>query len=226
MESPQPPQPAQATLAASAPPASRSAPAPLVRWAPWLLGVGGVLFGALEIGKVLATDAQAPLSAQFSSGFHQVDEVVQMGALLLLSLGLVGFYQRRARSSGFHTAGFILALVGTELALALLWGGTVLLVDLAGTSPRVVDAFLIHPSIRIQIGLLGSNLVFGLGWVVFALAHLRGGQGWRVAWGVLIAGFLAFALLPLLGGVLVTLGFAGVAWSSQWQAWQAEHTQT
>jgi hypothetical protein len=145
------------------------------------MGVGGVLFGALEIGKVLATDAHAPLSAQFSSSFHQVDEIVQMGALLLLSIGLVGFYQRRARSSGFHTAGFILALVGTELALALLWVGTVLLVDLAGTSPRVVDAFLLHPSTRIQIGLLGSNLVFGLGWVVFALAHLRSGEGWRVA---------------------------------------------
>src|SRR5262249_10614991 len=150
---------------------------------------------------------QAPLSAQFSSVFHQADEAVQMGALLLLSIGLVGFYQRRARSSGFHTAAFILALVGTELAIALLWAGTVLLGDLAGTSPRVVDAFLIHPSTRIQIGLLGSNLVFGLGWVVFALAHLQSGEGWRVAWGVLIVGFLAFALLPLLGGVLVTLGF-------------------
>lgn len=218
MQTPQrPPTPplSPTPLATPSSPARRPPVAPLVRWAGWLIGVGGVLFGGLKVGVNLATDAQSPLSAQFSPVFHQVGEGVQMVALMLLSIGLIGLYLRPGRSSRVRTAAFVLALVGTELAIALLWSDTVLLAELATTTPRTVDAFMTAPSARVLIGLLGSNVVFALGWVVFALSQLRVSEGWRVAWVVLIAGLLAFPLLPPLGGGLVAMAFAGVAWSSR-----------
>jgi hypothetical protein len=186
----------------------------LNRWGSWLVGVGGILFGGIEVVIDLAADRSAPFSTQVSSPLQQI-EGFQIVALMILTLGLVGLYLRPAKARMLRTVGFLLAFVGTQAAIGLLWSGTFLLPYLAQVVPDVVNGFVTHPAARVQVGLLGGNLLFGIGWIVFAAGQLWVGDGSRLAWAMVIVAMLTFLLLPPLGGALLAIGLAWVAWSSR-----------
>ena len=149
-----------------------------------LLGIGGVLFGMLEVLVDLFTNQKASLSQQVSAPIH-TGEGLQMIALFVLALGLIGVYVRRPAGGALRAVGFVLALAGTILAFALDWSGTVLLPYLAETAPKVVDGLITTSSVQIQVGIFGSNTVFGLGWILFAVAQVVTADGARLAWVIL-----------------------------------------
>src|SRR5713226_4019003 len=103
----------------------------LTRWGSWLVGLGGVLFGGMKVVIELTVNGSAPFSTQVASPSHQVGEGLQMIALLLLALGLVGIYLRQPKTRVLRTVGFLLAFVGTLVDIGLLWSSTFLLAPLA-----------------------------------------------------------------------------------------------
>ena len=179
----------------------------------WLAGVGGIIYGLLEIVNGVAVDTSAPLSQQVTSPVLQRNESIQMIALILLALGLVSIYFRLPKSSTLRTIGFLLAFAGTQLAVGLLWSGAFLLPYLGNVVPNVVDGFITAPPAQVQFGLLLGNFLFGIGWIVFAIAQIGVGDGSRLAWGILSIAMLLFLPLPWLGGLLFALAFAWIAWS-------------
>src|SRR5215469_14370005 len=187
----------------------------LTRWGYWFIGLGGVLFGGIKVVIELTVNGSAPLSTQVSSPFHQIGEGLQMIALVLLILGVVGIYLRQPQTSVLRTVGFLLAFVGTLCATGLLWSSTFLLAPLARIVPTVVDGLITHAPLLVSVGVLGTNVLFGIGWIVFAGVQLWMGDGPRVAWAAVMVAMLVYLPFPLVGGALLAIGLAWVAWSSR-----------
>jgi hypothetical protein len=187
----------------------------LTRSGYWLVGLGGVLFGGIKVLIELTVNGRAPFSTQFSSPIHWVGEGLQMIALLLLALGVLGISLRQPKASVLRTVGLLLAFVGTQVDIGLLWSNTFLLSPLAQIVPTTVDGLLTHPSVLVSVGVLGTNALFGIGWMVFAGVQLWVGDGPRVAWALVIVAMLAFLPLPLFGGALFAVALAWVGWSAR-----------
>jgi len=187
----------------------------LTRWGYWFIGLGGVLFGGIKVVIELTVNGNAPLSTQVTSPVHQVGEGLQMIALVLFVLGAVGIYLRQPQTSVLRTVGFLFAFVGTLLDIGLLWSSTFLLAPLAHIVPTVVDGLITHAPLIVSVGVLGTNVLFGIGWVVFAGVQLWVGDGPRVAWAAVILAMLVYLPFPLVGGALLAIGLAWVAWSSR-----------
>src|SRR5215472_427959 len=172
----------------------------LIRWGSWFIGLGGVLFGGIKVVISLLVNASAPLSTQVTSPAHHVGEGLQMIALVLLVLGTVGISLRQPQTSAPRTVGFLFAFVGTLCAIGLLWSSTFLLAPLARIVPTVVDGLLTHAPLLVSVGVLGTNVLFGIGWIVFAGVQLWVGDGPRLAWAAVMVAMLDYLPFPLFGG--------------------------
>jgi len=180
----------------------------LSRSAGILLGVGGAVYGLLELAIALKVPSHEPLSAQVRSAVQAVGEPVQLVALLLVLVGVAGLMLRRSPQPWWEAAAYALALVGVALAVALLWSGSFLLPPLATSAPAVVDGLTQDPSTRVLVGLLASNLLFGIGLIALAAAQLaRRSRPWP-AWVLLILAMLLLIPIPAVGGALFAAAFA------------------
>jgi hypothetical protein len=181
----------------------------LARSAGVLLGVGGVVYGLVELAIALTVPAHEPFSTQVRSTVQAVGEPVQLAALLLVLVGVAGLMLGRSPQPWWEGAGYALALVGVALAVALLWSGSFLLPPLATSAPAVVDGLTQDPSTRVLVGLAASNLLFGIGLIALAAAQLARRATPRPAWALLILAVLLLIPIPAVGGAL----FAGAcAW--------------
>jgi len=86
-----------------------------------------MVYGLLEFAIALAVPAGEPLSAQVRSTVQAAAEPVQLVALLMVLVGVVGLMLRRPPQPWWEAAAYALALVGVALAVALLWSGSFLL---------------------------------------------------------------------------------------------------
>ena len=182
----------------------------LIRQAHWAVGIGGILYGAIEVMIALAVNTSAPLSQQVSSPVQQGGESLQIFALILLTLGLVGLYLRGRYDHPLRTLGFLMAFAGTQLAVGLLWSGAFLLPYLSQTVPDIVDSFITSATPQLQFGLMLGNFMFGIGWMVFAIAQIVVDERPRIAWLLIAIAMPMFMFSPILGGLLFVLGLGWI----------------
>ena len=176
---------------------------PTVVLAGLLLLVGTVL-NSFGMPSKFSEAARTPLF-EFSAALVLVSS-------MLLVLALVALHARQADESGrFGLAAGLVALVGTMLFSGVSWSQTFL--DPAAA--KVVPAFLddVPPTVLV-VGFFGTLVLFGLGWMGYAIATLRAGVYPRLPVVVLLIGsFLAsFPFLPIGGTVIgIALIWLGLA---------------
>lgn len=143
-----------------------------------------------------------PLSTVYAS--------LQVVGFLLLLLALVGLYERQRDASGqLGMIGFLVAFVGTALAMGDWWFELFAAPYFADLAPRAVEK---SASGQLATGGMITFVLFALGWVLFGLASLRAGVFPRLAAGLMIVGgvlgFLA-GLAPLQIPLALAVGWFG-----------------
>lgn len=176
----------------------------LIRWF-GLAAMGGavslVIASLSEVGIFAAGGfSEAITTGAYAYTFYSVLLLV---AGVLLPLGLVGLYFRQADVAGpLGLVGFLIAFVGTVLVAGYAWASTFIAPALVTEAPEFLDA---GP----PPGLIPSFVIFGVGWLLFGIAMLRGRIYPRWAAILLIVGAVIFIFpLPLADIVLAV----GVAW--------------
>ncbi len=173
----------------------------LIRWSGLAAIAGGVSLVIAEF--VTLTFFGYDFSRTATTSAYALYSVLIMIAGLLLPLGLVGLYAKQSEASGpLGLVGFVVAFVGTVLVAGFFWTSAFIVPVLAVEAPELL-------AVRSLPGFFRSFVVFGLGWLLFGVATLRGGVYPRAAGILLILGaVLSVVRLPLTS---VVLGVA-VAW--------------
>jgi hypothetical protein len=175
-----------------------------------LLRLGGlatILAGALQIivtipvlMGVIGSDL-TKFAEEASTGTYALLTRLGVLAIILLLVGLVAMYAYRSEAMGIlGLVGFVVAFLGTAMALGYAWA----------------DAFVVPAVAEIEPGQLGSiynigtwggarfltRVFFALGWFLFGLAayQARAYPSWAA--GVLMAGGL-ISVVPMPGTTLV-----------------------
>lgn len=176
----------------------------LIRWG----ALAAVLSGALWIvGELLylipsLRETNAPLAAPGAYFFQSL--LFLVGGVLLLG-GLLGLYAKHLGAWGtLGTAGFLVAFVGTALAVGSLWSNTIIIPAVVDLVPE--EALETLPPI-VLFGEITSWGLFTIGWLLLGVAILRAGLYPRLA-AILLAvgaviGFIPvpFALIPFAAAV-------------------------
>ncbi len=172
----------------------------LVRWGGLAATVAGVL---LVISAVIALDQSGEPSEIVTTGAYAFSSVLEIIAVVLLALGLVGLYARQSEVAGLlGLVGFLVAFAGTILLAGFFWSSAFIAPALANAAPTLLNA---GP----PPGLTPTFGIFAIGWILFGVASLRTRVYPRVALIVLIIGAaLTFLPIPLVGVVFDV----GVAW--------------
>jgi hypothetical protein len=132
---------------------------------------------------------------------------------VLLQIGLVGLYVRQAEAAGINgLVGFVVAFLGTALAVGAIWSQLFIVPDLGAEPPTASPAGV--PRVADQ--LVGAYwfttsfmALFPLGWYVFGVTAWRARVYSRAAAMVLMVGAL-LALIPVpLSGIVLDVA---VAW--------------
>jgi hypothetical protein len=122
--------------------------------------------------------------------------------MVLLAIRLVALFVRL----GFRgLPGFLLATIGTVMAVGALWSQVFVVPRLAEAEPAVAD----EAAGSVLAGFLLSFLFLGLGWVVFGVSALRAGVFPRPPVILLVVGAVV-AILPLPSRALILE--VAVAW--------------
>ncbi len=167
----------------------------------------------LLVGTVLSSFSMpSKFSEAAGTPLFEFSAVLVLVSSMLLVLALIVLHARQVDESGrFGLAAGLVALVGTMLFSGVSWSQTFL--DPAAA--KVVPAFLddVPPTVLV-IGLFGTLVLFGLGWMVYAIATLRAGVYPRLPVVVLLIGSLLAAVpfLPIGGTVMaIALIWLGLA---------------
>jgi hypothetical protein len=172
----------------------------LVRWGGLAATVAGVL---LVISAVIALGQSGEPSEIATTSAYAFNSVLEIIAVVLLTLGLVGLYARQSEVAGLlGLVGFLVAFAGTILLAGFFWSSAFIAPALANAAPALLNA---GP----PPGLLPTFSIFAIGWVLFGVASLRTRIYPRLAVIVLIIGaVLTFLPIPLVGVVFSV----AVAW--------------
>jgi hypothetical protein len=159
-----------------------------------------LLLGEL-LNLAIGFDAD-PIEA-VTSATYMVQSVLLLLGVALLLVGLVGLYAHLAEGAagGLGLVGFLVALIGTGLAIGVVWGAVFADPALAQAAP---ESFETGPPALVNFGVILSFVFFGLGWLLFGFAVYRSGSYPRVA-----------AILLMVGAVLIIipLPFTGIIFS-------------
>jgi hypothetical protein len=182
--------------------------------------VGYALYAVVNFTIVFTFPENMALSVATTSTHWFVLKVLEDVALLLFLLGLFGLYVRQAEQVGvFGLIGAVMAFFGGALLLAVEWSETFIYPVVGQAAPQLMD----HPNPNLLTALNTAQtihwLLLSLGWILFAVATLRGGvlpRGAAVA--LLIAGVLAFASgvvgvdSPFVDAPGILLSLLGIGW--------------
>lgn len=173
----------------------------LIRWSGIAAMVGGVSLAIADLFAMVTFGNQ--FSETVMTGTYALDTVLDLIALILLLLALVGLYVRQAEVTGpLGFVGFIVAFVGTVLVAGFAWAGLFIAPYLAAHTPELLDS-------GAPPGLLPTFIPFAVGWLLFGIASLRGRVYPRWAAILLIVGAVP-SILPLtqvvLGVAVAVLG--------------------
>jgi hypothetical protein len=169
-----------------------------------LSGLAAVAAGVLLlIGDLLAFATEPENLSEWATApsYVFVWLLFLLGAVLLL-VGLVALYVRQSEAAGvLGFVGFLIAFLGTALALGTVWAQLFVAPSLATETPGVLDN---EPTGMLAAGfMITFMIVFPLGWLLFGIATLRAQVYPRAAAIVLIVGsVITFLPLPLTGLVL------------------------
>ncbi len=168
-------------------------------------GLAAVLAGVLlVIGEILHSTIDFKNFSQAAlTGTYTLGALLFLLSNVLLLVGLVGLYARQSEAAGLlGMVGFLVALVGTGLAIGVSWEEVFVppaLAQLIQSDPAVADPALLDagPPAWVNFGFVLSFALFALGWLLFGVATLRARVYPRAAAIVLIVGaVLAFFPLP------------------------------
>lgn len=171
----------------------------------------GVLFVLAEL-LYLVVGLEETISVESaSSGSFLFQGLVFLLAGILLLGGLVGFYASRSEDMGtLGLVGFLVAFIGSALAVGAYWDGTFVPPALAQEAPELLGT--VPPPIILFANTVSFALLT-LGWLLFGLAVLRARVYPRVVAVLLMVGaVLAFFPLPfstvVFGLAVAWMGFA------------------
>lgn len=174
----------------------------LIRWS----GLAAMLAGVLLLVAALldlAVDPGQPTSVRVTTGVYSFQSAVNLLALVLLLIGLVGLYARQSQAAGLlGLVGFLVAFLGTALATGFRWAILFMAPSLAVAAPGFLNE---GP----PPGFFLMLITFAVGWLLFGVATLRARVYPRAPAITLIVGaVLSLFPLPLVDIVLA----AAVAW--------------
>jgi hypothetical protein len=178
----------------------------LIRWS----GLAAILAaGLLSVGALLSLATESEnLSVSATTPSYAFSSLLYLLGGVLLLLGLVGLYTRQSGSSGtLGLVAFLVAFLGTALAVGATWAELFVAPTLAVEAPRILDA---EPTGMLALGFTLTFVVFlPLGWLLFGVASLRARIYPRAAAILLMVGAVIAGLpIPLTEIVL----YVGVAW--------------
>ncbi len=145
-------------------------------------GLGGLLLAGFENRAAAAT------------GSYILFTILSLlGAILVLG-ALVGLYARQSEQAGsLGLLGFLVAFLGTALAVGAFWAVTFTEPAFAQVAPEL---FAQGPPGWLNFGFILSFALTSVGWLLFGVAMLRAGVYTRAAAILLIVGAL-ISLVPL-----------------------------
>ena len=176
------------------------------------LAAGGLLIATRFVSLVTIPTNSAAMQAFVLGPIHAVNSLLTLFGFALLAFVLVAAHEWQAPAAGrFGVVALGAALVGTVIMTGDWWFEAFAVPWLADVSPGALDAV----GGRLMIGGFASFVLFGVGWVLFAIASLRAHVfPARISALTLVGGALsgvpvggAYLLGGLvLGGALVWLG--------------------
>jgi hypothetical protein len=184
---------------------------PLAKAAGPIALVSGLIFAAVDVARLLATDRSLDRIEMMRQTPFQVTNALYWVVFMGLTLALVSVYFRfGGREGGLGAVAFCFALAGTLDMAGNMWFDGFAAPWIADVAP---GAILAGGSGMLAIGGFSSYVLFALGWMIFGIA------GWRSrmfpAWiGVafVVAGFLGYnAGLPPYG-IPIGLVMAALGW--------------
>jgi hypothetical protein len=133
--------------------------------------VSGLVFAAVDVARLLATDRSLDRIEMMRQTPFQVTNALYWLVFIGLTLALVSVYFRfGGRTGRLSAVGFCFALVGTLDMAGNMWFDGFAAPWIADVAP---GAILAGGSGMLAIGGLSSYVLFALGWMVFGIA------GWR-----------------------------------------------
>lgn len=134
--------------------------------------------------------------------------LAMLGSTLALLVALVALFVARADELGsLGLAGFLGAFVGTSLGAGGAWSYVFVVPYLSANAPGLAD----ESSGSVLVGFVLSYLLMGLGWLLFAVAHLRARLQPRWPVWIVVLGAVV-TVLPMPSRTLVlTVGVACLA---------------
>ena len=154
----------------------------LIRWS----GVASLLAGVLYILGSFLHPAGEDLAA-VSSPNYLLAHLLIWASLILLLFGLIGLYARQVEKTGmFGLVSFVLAFIGTTIAVVLVAPGATLLPLVAATAPDLFAQLTAPPAFVLLLFLV----TYGLGFILFSVATMRAGVLPRWAGLLLIIGIV------------------------------------
>lgn len=188
---------------------------PLFRIAAPIAILAGALVAVTRPVILLTTPTELDtFTAYVLSPTHAVNSVLSIVAFALLLLALVAAYDRIARPAGLlGVIGLGAAIVGTVFMAGDWWYEAFAVPRIAEVAPEAIETFV---GGRLLVGGLSSFALFGIGWVLFAVASLRARVYPRaISIAILVGGLLSgvpiFVYLP--GGLIHGLAFM---WLGAW----------
>jgi hypothetical protein len=187
----------------------------LSRIAPTLaLAAGGLLIATRLVSLVTIPANSAAMQALVLGPIHAVNSLLTLFGFALLAFVLVAVHDWQASAAArFGVVALGAALVGTVIMTGDWWFEAFAVPWLADVSPGALDAV----GGRLMIGGFASFVVFGVGWVLFAIASLRAHvYPARISGLILVGGALSGVTIGgayLLGGIV--LG-AALVWLGRW----------
>jgi hypothetical protein len=144
---------------------------PLAKAAGPIALVSGLVFAAVDVARLLATDRSLDRIEMMRQTPFQVTNALYWVVFIGLTLALVSVYFRfGGRAGRLAAVGFCFALVGTLDTAGNMWFDGFAAPWIADVAP---GAILAGGSGMLAIGGLSSYVLFALGWMVFGIA------GWR-----------------------------------------------
>jgi hypothetical protein len=162
----------------------------------------------------IPADSEA-LKAYVVQPTHAVTSIMSIVAFALLIVVLLAITDRQTRAAGALGAiGVSAAIIGTVFMTGDWWYEAFSVPWMADIAPAAFDT---GPAGRLLVGGLASFALFGVGWVVFAIANLRAGTFPTAISATILLGGIASGIpigaTYLVGNVILGIG---IGWLGYW----------